>query len=58
MDTEIDKMLANLRNAADARTIKVLTYRQKGLSFGEIAKIMGVSRQRVKQIADRGLKAV
>ena len=53
MDTNIDKMLAKLKSAADARTKRVRKMRQEGKTFAQIAQEMGISRQRVKQIADR-----
>jgi DNA-directed RNA polymerase sigma subunit (sigma70/sigma32) len=53
MDTNIDKLMGAVRKAAVDRTLAVRDYRARGLTFAEIAKILGISRQRVKQICDR-----
>jgi len=53
MDTNIGKAFQELKRAADERTAQIRKLRETGLSFAEIAKEMGVSRQRVKQIHDR-----
>jgi len=53
MDNEINKAMDGLRKASAARAGKVLEYKAKGLSHAEIAKLLGVSRQRIYQILER-----
>jgi len=55
MDANLDRTIRMVRKAADKRTMEVRAYRDKGLTFAEIATLLGISRQRAKQIFDRAV---
>jgi DNA-directed RNA polymerase specialized sigma subunit len=55
MDANLDRTIRMVRKAADKRTMEVRAYKAKGLTFAEIGKLLGISRQRAKQIFDRAV---
>lgn len=50
-----EKWFEKLKHDADERSIKVKRMREAGMTYGDIAKVLGVSRQRAKQIDGRTL---
>ena len=50
-----EKWFDKLKHDADERSVKVRRMREAGMTYGEIGKVLGVSRQRAKQIDGRNI---
>ena len=56
MDANNARSILMVVKAADKRTMEVRAYKDKGLTFAQIAKLLGISRQRAQQIYARTVK--